>query len=73
MIHDELSQEAKLVILNAMRDGLGLKYHRANSAIVAELDKSGYGNSFGRNNQFVLTSQAISEIVDILKSALKAY
>lgn len=71
MIQDELSQEAKDTIIKAVRDNLGLNYHTAGPSILAELDESGYGNSFGRALTFVLTSKTISEIIDILKTAFE--
>ena len=71
MIQDELSPEAKNIILKAVREGLGLNYNVADSPILAELDKSGYGNSFGNDRTFVLTSKTISEVIDILKTAFE--
>lgn len=71
MIQDELSQEAKNAVIKAVREGLGLNYNVASPPILAELDESGYGNSFGRNRKFVLTSKAIGEIIDILEVAFE--
>lgn len=72
MIADELSQGAKETILKAVRKELGLKYNIASQEIVDELDKTGYGCSFGRGPQFVLTSKTIEEIMDILKAVFEA-
>ena len=68
MIQDELTPEAKNAILKAVRDSLGFKFNSVGPSIITELDVSGYGDSFGRGKRFVLTSQAIDEIISILKT-----
>ncbi len=73
MIQDELSDEAKYIILDAVRNGLGLNYHTTSPSVVAELNRFGYGSSFGRERRFVLSSKTISEIIDILKVAFEVH
>lgn len=68
MIQDELTQEAKSAILLAVRESLGLNYNRTSPSVITELDKSGYGKSFGRRYTFVLASKAIDEIISLLKT-----
>jgi len=67
MIHDDLSQEAKLAILKAVKKSFGLQYHFDNAKVVQELEQHGYGFP-SLNGKWFLSSKATSEIIEILEA-----